>query len=621
MAAVSHRKISTEALLNRFNCPQGCRTIKGGKPLPGGLIITRRNLVTIKRARTRLSPRSSPMTIIIFIERPAFKKILTRRKGRERSADGRDIAREGAVMEQKKIAIFDSTLRDGAQAEGISFSVIDKLRIVETLDAMGIDYIEAGNPGSNPKDLEFFEEVKKLRLSHAKLAAFGSTRRRDIAVADDQNVQSLLLAGTSTVVIFGKTWDLHVTDILRTTPEENLNMIRETVAYFKEHGKEVIFDAEHFFDGYKANAAFALSTIGAAIAGGADTICLCDTNGGIYPDETYAITKEVITDFPDSKFGIHAHDDGGMAVASSVMAVLAGATQVQGTFIGFGERCGNANLSAIIPNLQLKRGYKCVPDDKMAELTQASRKVASIANLQLPDFYPYVGLRAFAHKGGMHIDGVTKNSRTFEHVAPESVGNQRRFLMSEVAGRSLLLSKIQEIDPSVTKDSPVTKEIVDKLKHLEHEGYQFEGAECSFELVIRRHLKKSRSFFKLEQYKIIEESPSKHDSISATATIKITVDGKEEITAAEGDGPVNALDRALRKALEVFYPELENVRLTDFKVRVLDTKAATAAKVRVLIESTDGVDIWSTVGVSSDIIDASWKALVDSIEYKLLKTV
>lgn len=523
-------------------------------------------------------------------------------------------------MEAKKVSVFDSTLRDGAQAEGISFSVKDKLNIVETLDALGIDYIEAGNPGSNPKDLEFFEKVSKIRLNNSKLAAFGSTRRRGITVAEDQNVQSLLRSECKTVVIFGKSWDLHVTDILHATPEENLTMISETIAFFKERGLEVIFDAEHFFDGYKSDSEYSLKTLKAAIEGGADCLCLCDTNGGIFPNEAYDITKTVIETYPEATVGIHAHDDGGMAVATSVMSVLAGAAQVQGTFIGFGERCGNANLSAIIPNLQLKRGFKCIPENKMSELTQASRRVASIANIQLPDFFPYVGLRAFAHKGGMHIDGVTKNSRTFEHVEPEIVGNQRRFLMSEVAGRSLLLSKIQEIDPSVTKDDPVTKEIVDKLKQLEHEGYQFEGAESSFELVIRRHLKKSRSFFSLDHYKIIEENPSENNNISATATIKITVDGKKEITAAEGDGPVNALDRALRKALEVFYPELKNVRLTDFKVRVLDSRAATAAKVRVLIESTDGVDIWSTVGVSTDMIDASWKALSDSIEYKLLKS-
>ncbi|WP_341877907.1 citramalate synthase [Defluviitalea saccharophila] len=519
-----------------------------------------------------------------------------------------------------KIAIFDSTLRDGAQAEGISFSVEDKLKIVKTLDEFGVAYIEAGNPGSNPKDLEFFERVKKLNLSNAKIAAFGSTRRRGISVEEDSNVKSLLSADTPVVVIFGKSWDFHVTDIIKTSLEENLEMIKDTLRFFKEKGKEVIFDAEHFFDGYKANPEYAMAALSAAVEGGADCIVLCETNGGAFPNEVYEITKKVVEAF-EVPVGIHPHNDGGMAVANAIMAVEAGAIQVQGTFIGFGERCGNVNLSTVIGNLQLKKNFDCIPKEQMCTLTQTARRIAEIANVSLSDRMPYVGKSAFAHKGGMHIDGVSKASHSFEHINPELVGNERRFLMSEVAGRSTILSKIQKVNPNVTKDSPETKEIIDRLKELEHLGYQFEGAESTFELIIRKQLGKYRPFFELDHFKIIGEHPAGNEDFSSSAMIKVNVDGQVEITAAEGDGPVNALDKALRKALEVFYPALKEVHLTDYKVRVLDTKEATAAKVRVLIESTDGEDIWTTVGVSTDIIEASWIALVDSIEYKLIKDI
>jgi 2-isopropylmalate synthase len=519
-----------------------------------------------------------------------------------------------------KISIFDSTLRDGAQAEGISFSVKDKLKVVKALDELGVAYIEAGNPGSNPKDLEFFDNVKKLNLQHAKLTAFGSTRRRNITVEEDGNVQSLLKADTPVVAIFGKSWDFHVTDIIQTTLEENLQMIEDTIRFFKERKKEVIFDAEHFFDGYKANPEYALAALQAAVDGGADCLALCETNGGAFPTEIYEITKKVVETF-SVDVGIHTHNDGGMAVANTIMAVEAGAVHVQGTYVGFGERCGNANLSSIIPNLQLKKGYECLPEDQLSTVTSTARRIAEIANVPIHDGMPYVGKSAFAHKGGMHIDGVSKASHSFEHIDPTAVGNERRFLMSEVAGRSTILSKIQKVNPNITKDSPETKQIIDRLKELEHVGYQFEGAESTFELVIRKHLGKYKPFFELDHFNVIGEHPSKDGQFSSSAMIKVCVDGKEEITAAEGDGPVNALDTALRKALEVFYPELTNVHLTDYKVRVLDTKTATAAKVRVLIESTDGEDIWSTVGVSTDIIEASWIALVDSIEYKLIKDI
>ncbi len=521
----------------------------------------------------------------------------------------------------REIEILDSTLRDGAQGEGISFSVQDKLKILKTLDEMGIDMIEAGNPGSNPKDLEFFRQARELKLNHSRLAAFGSTRRRNIKVEDDDNVKSLLEAQTPIIVIFGKSWDFHVTDIIKTTKKENLAMIEETVAFFVQKGKEVVFDAEHFYDGYRANPEYALKTLEAGLAGGASSLVLCDTNGGALPMYIFEATKDVVKRFPDTVIGVHCHNDSGFAEANSILAIDAGASHLQGTFVGFGERCGNANLSTLIANLQLKNQCRCVPDEAMALLTPLARRVTEIANITLPNGMPYIGKSSFAHKGGMHIDGVSKNSSSFEHINPELVGNERRFLISEVAGRSMILNRIQKISPELKKDSPETKEIIEELKRMEMEGYQFEGAESSFELVIRKHLGKYRPFFELDHFRIIGDQPADDKNISNSAILKIKVDGTEEITAAQGDGPVNALDKALRKALEVFYPELKLVHLTDYKVRVLDSKQATAARVRVLIESTDGVDFWTTVGVSTDIIEASWIALRDSIEYKLLREI
>lgn len=518
----------------------------------------------------------------------------------------------------QQIKIFDSTLRDGAQAQGISFSVEDKIKIVKALDSLGIDYVEAGNPGSNSKDMEFFNTAKDITFSHVKLTAFGSTRRKNITVEEDNNVQSLLDAHTPAVCIFGKSWDFHVIDVIKTTLEENLNMIKETIKFFKDQNKEVIFDAEHFFDGYKANPEYAIQSLQAAVEGGVDSLVLCDTNGGAFPNEAYKITQEIVNRF-DVEVGIHCHNDCGMAVANSMMAVCAGANQIQGTFLGFGERCGNANLSTIIPNLQLKKGYTCISEDNMQQLTETAKYIAEVTNIKLEPNLPYVGDSAFAHKGGMHIDGVTKASHSFEHVSPDSVGNYRRFLMSEVAGKNTIIKKIQHVEPSITKDCKETEELVDKLKVLEHEGYQFEGAESSFEMIIRKHLGKYKPFFKLKYYRIIEEEPGFNKELSASAMIKISVDGKEEMTATEGNGPVNALDKAMRKALEVFYPSLKEMYLTDYKVRVLDESSTTASKVRVLIESSDGKNSWTTVGVSSNIIEASKIALVDSIEYKLIK--
>ena len=517
-----------------------------------------------------------------------------------------------------QITAYDSTLRDGAQAQGISFTVEDKLKIVERLDSLGIGYIEAGNPGSNPKDLVFFERARALKLKHAKIIAFGSTRKPNIHAASDGNLQSLLLANTDAVAIFGKSWDYQVTDILRTTLDENLAMIADSVAFLKAQGKEVIFDAEHFFDGYKANAEYALKTLQAAADAGADVLCLCDTNGGTFPDEVFSITQKVVEKF-DCLVGIHCHNDCEMAVANSVAAVKAGAKQVQGTINGIGERCGNANLCSIIPNLQLKLGLSIIPKENMADLASAARFVSEVANIMFNDKAAYVGHDAFSHKGGMHIDAVTKNPISYEHINPALVGNTRHILVSEVAGRSALLAKINAVDASLTKDSIETKRILEHLKSLENDGYQFESAESSFDLLIHKQLGHFQPFFELNDYKVSVQEFSESRSNNAVAKVKITVAGQVESATAEGDGPVNALDKAIRKALERFYPQISEVKLIDYKVRVLDSDKATAAKVRVLIESADQHRSWTTIGVSTDIIDASWRAMCDAIEYKLLQ--
>ena len=516
----------------------------------------------------------------------------------------------------RQVIAYDSTLRDGAQAQGVSFTVEDKLKIVQRLDDLGIGYIEAGNPGSNPKDLAFFEQVGALKLKHAKIIAFGSTRRIGIKAEDDNNLKSLLSANTQAVAIFGKSWDYQVTDILRTSLEENLNMIADTIGFLKSKEKEVVFDAEHFFDGYKANPNYAMQTLEAAVKSGADVLCLCDTNGGTFPDEISRMTKAVVDTF-DVQIGIHCHNDCEMAVANSVAAVQAGASQVQGTINGIGERCGNANLCAIIPNLQLKLGLSCIPPDNMAALTSSARFVNEIANMPFNEKAPYVGNDAFSHKGGMHIDAVSKNPMSYEHINPETIGNVRHILVSEVAGRSALLSKINAVDTSLNKDSPDTKRILEHLKSLEHDGYQFESAESSFELLVQRLLGKHQPFFTLKEYKVSTQESS--TGLSSSASIRIAVGDQEETATAEGEGSVNALDKAARKALERFYPAIQNMKLVDYKVRVLDSDKATAAKVRVLIESSDQRMAWTTVGVSTDIIEASWHAMCDAIEYKLMR--
>ena len=520
-------------------------------------------------------------------------------------------------MPKQRVIAYDSTLRDGAQAQGVSFSVEDKLKVVQRLDQLGIGYIEAGNPGSNPKDLEFFERVSALKLKHAKIIAFGSTRRIGIAVEADKNLQSLLSANTQAVAIFGKSWDYQVTDILRTTLDENLAMIGDTIAYLKTQGKEVVFDAEHFYDGYKANSEYALRTLQSAVDAGADVLALCDTNGGTFPNEVFGITQTIVRHFPQVQIGIHCHNDCEMAVANSIAAVQAGAVQVQGTINGIGERCGNANLVSIIPNVQLKLGLECIGDMQLAELTAVARYISEIANVAFNDKAPYVGQDAFAHKGGMHIDAVNKNPKSYEHINPGSVGNERHILVSEVAGRGAILNKLQQIDPTLTKESEAAKHILEQLKALEHEGYQFENAESSFELLMKKLLDKFEPFFSLRHYNVNIYEPA--DSKNSSVTVHIHVQGKEASATAQADGPVNALDKAMRKALEPFYPVIKEIKLVDYKVRVLDSNQATAAKVRVMIESADKSSNWTTMGVSTDIIQASWLALKDAIEYKLLK--
>ncbi len=515
------------------------------------------------------------------------------------------------------ITIFDSTLRDGAQGTGIVFSLEDKLQAVRLLDQVGVQYVEAGNPGSNPKDEEFFHRVAELPLRHAKLVSFGSTRRKGIRPEEDSNLQAILKANTPCCSVFGKCWKFQVDTVLETTQEENLLMIEESCRFLKSHGREVIFDAEHFFDGWKDDRSYAWEALRAAVRGGADIVCLCDTNGGAFPQEVERVVKEVVGKLT-VPVAVHFHEDCGMATANSIVAVQAGASQVQGTLLGFGERCGNANLSTIIPSLQLKLGVPCIPQDEIMHLTQRARELASIANLDLPAWMPYVGENAFAHKAGMHAAGVLKSPRSFEQVDPYLVGNTRRFPASEMSGRAVVLEKIKEVFPDVRVDSQEAKELLQELKELESRGYQFEGADASFQLLVRKRLMPFAPFFQLMYYHIYTDYSDGQDK-GASATVKVRVGGEIQLMAAEGNGPVNALDQALRKALEIFYPVLSQVKLTDYKVRVLDSKSATAAGVRVLITSTDGEDTFTTVGVSGDVVAASWKALEDSMEYLLLK--
>ena len=516
------------------------------------------------------------------------------------------------------IEIYDTTLRDGAQREGISFSVADKIQIVNLLDEIGIDYIEGGWPGSNPKDMEFFHRLRDLKTEHIKIAAFGSTRHAHGNTSSDDNVMALMEANTSVVTVVGKSWDFHVSHALGTTGEENLLMISDTVSYLKKQGRRVIFDAEHFFDGYKSNPKYTLETIKAAAESGADTVVLCDTNGGTMPLDVQQIIYEVRKEL-NIPLGIHAHNDSGMGIANSIIAVQSGAVHVQGTINGYGERCGNADLCVIIPNIHLKLDYIKLTKEQLKKLTNMSKTVAELANMIPQDNQPYVGRNAFTHKGGIHVDAVTKYTETYEHANPDEVGNRRRVLVSELAGKSNILFKARENKIELLNSQiPVAREVLDTLKRMEHEGYQFEGADGSFELLIWKTLKTYKPFFQLEGIRVIVDKQRQDDDLYVEATIKIRVGDRVMHTAAEGEGPVNAMDNALRKALEEFYPEIKKMKLIDYKVRVMDGKDGTAAKVRVLITTQNSHKKWGTVGVSENIIEASWIALADSIEYGLL---
>jgi len=512
------------------------------------------------------------------------------------------------------LVLYDTTLRDGAQQEGISFSVSDKLKIARKLDELGIHYIEGGWPGSNPKDTEFFARARKLPLRQAVITAFGSTRRAGVPVEEDAQLRTLLEAGTKTVTIFGKSWDLHVTRVLGTSLEENIRMIADSVRYLKGKGREVIYDAEHFFDGYKANPSYALRTLLAAQEAGADCIVLCDTNGGSLPSEITSIVGEVRKAI-STPLGIHAHNDGELAVANTLAAVQAGVIHIQGTINGYGERCGNANFCSIIPNLKLKMGHDCIGDEQLRQLVSVSRYVSELANLGPDPRLPYVGRSAFAHKGGVHANAVLKCKKSYHHVDPALVGNNERIVVSELAGKSNIAYKAWEFGLDLRPEQ--ISQILRQIKELESQGFQFEGAEASLELLIRRTLPGYKSPFELIDFHVLVENRQKRGML-AEAAVKVRVKGEVMHTAAEGNGPVNALDKALRKALVPFYPQLAEVHLTDYKVRILDSEAGTAAKVRVLIESAWGSRTWSTVGSSTNIIEASWQALADSFEYGLL---
>ncbi len=515
------------------------------------------------------------------------------------------------------VKIYDVTLRDGAQGEGISFSVDDKLKIARKLDLLGVSYIEGGWPGSNPKDLDFFRQMKSYELRNAKLSAFSSTRKPGISVTHDNNITSLLAAEVPVVAIFGKAWDFHVVRALETSLEENLAMVEDTIVYLKDKGLEVIFDAEHFFDGFKHNPDYALQVLTTAAKAGADCLALCDTNGGTLPWELENIIKKVQAELT-TPLGIHAHNDTGCGVSNSLTALNLGFTQVQGTINNLGERCGNADLCSIIPNLELKMNKRCLPAGNLKRLTEVSHFVNEIANMPSPNNQPFVGYGAFAHKGGIHVSALLKDSMTYEHINPEEVGNHRRVLVSELAGISNLLYKAKELKLDVNSYDAQTRAVIKQIKELENQGFQFEGADASLELLLRKAFGQLEDFFQLKNLKIILEKQEDSDFV-AEAFIKVTIGDQTVHTAAEGDGPVNALDNSLRKALTEVYPEISEMHLADYKVRVLDGSLGTAARVRVLIESANETEKWSTVGVSENIIEASWQALVDSINYLLMK--
>jgi len=520
------------------------------------------------------------------------------------------------MEKQTKFEIYDTTLRDGAQGESIFFTVPDQIKIAEKLDEFGVDFIEGGWPGSNPKAVEFFRKMSSKKLRHSKLVAFGSTRRKNLSPEKDPFLKALVEAGTDIITIFGKSWDLHVREVLKISLEENLDLIADSISFLRSRGKIVFFDAEHFFDGYRENREYAIKTLLVAQESGAERIVLCDTNGGTLPFEVEKIVRNVcsILKIP---VGIHAHNDAGTAVANSLAAVHAGAKHVHGTINGFGERCGNADLTAIIPILQIKMGLKCLEEEKMNLLTELSRYVYEVANIIPPGNQPFVGLSAFAHKAGVHVDAVNKNPRTYEHISPEKVGNQRRVLVSELSGKSTILQKLAKY--GIEKRSEIIKEILDTIGELEKKGYQFEAAEASFDLMVRKIMGIYKEPFHVEGFRVIVEE--RNSKVVAEATVKVKVGRKTEYTVAEGNGPVNALDNALRKALLPFYECISHLKLTDYKVRILHPEKATGAVTRVLIESMDETETWGTIGLSENIIEASWKALVDSFAYKIVKSV
>lgn len=525
-----------------------------------------------------------------------------------------------------QIWIYDTTLRDGAQREGLCLSLEDKLRIARQLDELGVPFIEGGWPGANPKDVQFFWKLQEQPLRQAEVTAFCSTRRPGTTAAEDSLLQAILAAGTRWVTIFGKSWDLHVTESLKTSLVENLAMIRDTIEYLRSQGRRVIYDAEHWFDGYKHNPEYALQTLKTAVDAGAEWLVFCDTNGGTLPSEISAIIQEVVDALPKLKgdfpqMGIHTHNDSDTAVANALAGVLAGVRMVQGTMNGYGERCGNANLCSLIPNLQLKLGYECIPGENLAQLTQISRFVSELANLAPDEHAPFVGLSAFAHKGGIHVSAVERNPSTYEHIQPEEVGNRRRIVISDQAGLSNVLAKARTFGIELDKQNPACRQILERLKVLENQGYQFEAAEASFELLMREALGQRQKFFELKGFRVHCDIVACNTDVScvpyALATIKVSVNGKDILEAAEGNGPVAALDAALRKALTNFYPVIADFELTDYKVRILDGNTGTAAKTRVLVESSNGLQRWTTVGVSTNILEASYQAVVEGLEYGL----
>ncbi len=533
---------------------------------------------------------------------------------------------------QPTLQIYDTTLRDGAQREGLALTVQDKLLIARLLDRLGIPFIEGGWPGANPKDVEFFGQLKEKPLEQAEVVTFCSTRRPGRTAHDESMLLAILAAGTRCVTVFGKSWDLHVTEGLNTTLTENLDMIRDTIEFFCSQGRRVFYDAEHWFDAYKRNPDYALQTLQTAATAGAEWLVLCDTNGGTLPHEIHQITAAVQSEmhqFPTAQLGIHTHNDSETAVANAIAAVQAGVRMVQGTMNGYGERCGNANLCSLIPNFELKLGYSCLPEHRLALLTKTARAVSEVVNLAPDDHAAFVGLSAFAHKGGIHVSAVQKNPMTYEHVDPEWVGNIRRVVVSEQSGMSNVLTKVASLGITLDKSDPQARHILKQLKDLEHEGYQFEAAEASFELLVLNSLGQAPHFVDLLSFSVTSTTrtnwhsrdwdPIADRATVATATTKISVQGHERLTAGEGNGPVAALDSALRKALVEFYPQIESIHLADYKVRILDSPQGTSARTRVLIEFSDSYHRWSTVGVSANIIEASCRALIEGIEYGLFK--